>query len=203
MKTCRGCSKELPLTLFYRGSICGDGLFQKCAKCRADSKELSKQNRKEWYRKSQSKVVAEKRRQMSPEKKAAISKRSSEYTKARKAKDPMYKLLVTLRSRNYLIFKGQSRESAKYLLGCSVKKAMAHIESKFEQGMSWNNHGAWELDHIVPLATAKSLRELKKLCHFKNLQPLWVHDHKIKTAGDLKIIKDLKLIKTSSYVNKN
>lgn len=45
--------------------------------------------------------------------------------------------------------------------------------------MSWENHGlfGWHIDHKIPLSSAKDEEELKKLCHYTNLQPLWAIDN--------------------------
>lgn len=39
--------------------------------------------------------------------------------------------------------------------------------------MSWDNMEKWDIDHIIPLASAKDEKELIALGHYKNLQPLW------------------------------
>ena len=59
------------------------------------------------------------------------------------------------------------------ILGCSFEFFKKHIETQFQQGMSWNNHGHWHLDHKVPLDIATSTEELIKLNHWTNFQPLW------------------------------
>ncbi len=47
--------------------------------------------------------------------------------------------------------------------------------------MNWNNAGVykknsfnvgWDIDHIIPLSTAKTEEELLKLCYYSNTQPL-------------------------------
>ena len=58
----------------------------------------------------------------------------------------------------------------------------AHIEKQFTKGMSWSNQGKWHIDHIIPLASAKNEDELMKLCHYRNLQPLWAEDNLKKSA---------------------
>lgn len=65
-------------------------------------------------------------------------------------------------------------------LGCSYEHFKLYLESKFESWMNWDNHGlyngtinyGWDIDHIIPLSSAKSEEELIKLCHYSNLQPL-------------------------------
>lgn len=66
------------------------------------------------------------------------------------------------------------------MIGCDWDVLRKYIESKFLPGMSWGNKSEWEIDHIIPLASAKSEEEIKKLCHWSNLQPLWKEDNRIK-----------------------
>ena len=54
---------------------------------------------------------------------------------------------------------------------------MKHIESQFEPWMTWDNHGEWHIDHIIPLASATTKEEIKKLCHYTNLQPLLAEEN--------------------------
>ena len=53
------------------------------------------------------------------------------------------------------------------------------IESKWLEGMSWDNHtvNGWHIDHVIPLASAKTEEEIYKLNHYTNLQPLWWYDN--------------------------
>jgi hypothetical protein len=61
------------------------------------------------------------------------------------------------------------------MLGCDLTIFKSHFESLFKEGMTWKNHGkwGWHIDHIVPLDTAKTVEDMGRLCHYKNLQPLW------------------------------
>lgn len=77
-----------------------------------------------------------------------------------------------------LIDKGYSKTSRTHeILGCSWDEFAAHIEKQFLPGMSWSNRAEWHIDHIVPLATAKTEADVLALNHFTNLRPLWVPDN--------------------------
>lgn len=39
--------------------------------------------------------------------------------------------------------------------------------------MSWENRHLWHIDHIVPLATAKTEQDVIALNHVSNLRPMW------------------------------
>jgi hypothetical protein len=43
--------------------------------------------------------------------------------------------------------------------------------------MSWDNHGEWHIDHIIPLSSAKNENDVYTLCHYTNLQPLWAEEN--------------------------
>jgi hypothetical protein len=66
------------------------------------------------------------------------------------------------------------------ILGCSYNDFKIYLESKFEHWMNWENRGlyngdfdyGWDIDHIIPISSAKTEEELIKLNHYTNLQPL-------------------------------
>lgn len=94
--------------------------------------------------------------------------------------DIQYKLRYVLRLRLNCALRGKAKSgSAIKDLGCSIDEFVKHIESKFVDGMSWNNHGEWHLDHIMPLSSfdLENREELLKACNFTNIQPLWAFDN--------------------------
>jgi hypothetical protein len=109
------------------------------------------------------------------------------FTKLYKETKPLFKLALTLRARIYGCFRALKlgkRGSTPAILGADFSIVLKHIESQFEKGMTWKNHGrkGWHIDHKIPIVSAKNKEELLKLFHYTNLQPLWAEDNHQKHA---------------------
>ena len=66
------------------------------------------------------------------------------------------------------------------LTGCaSWNELKIYLESKFSNGMTWENMGEWHIDHIKPCYSFDLTDEKQQMeCfHFTNLQPLWAKDN--------------------------
>jgi len=77
--------------------------------------------------------------------------------------------------------KSKDKSSIEYL-GCSIDTFKSHIESQFKEGMSWENHGSWHIDHVKPIKYKEDgiepdLEEIKKRFHYLNTQPLWATEN--------------------------
>jgi hypothetical protein len=88
------------------------------------------------------------------------------------------RIAKNLRSRLRLAIKeqgGKKSASTMELVGTDWPTLFAWIQSKFQFGMTRNNHGLWHIDHVVPCAAFDLTQpEQQKECfHYKNLQPLW------------------------------
>jgi hypothetical protein len=118
-------------------------------------------------------------------------RRGTERAKVRYKTDPLYrmkqKLRWALRDAFRRIKKGKPANTEK-MLGCSYLEAKIHFESLFTEGMSWDNHGEWHIDHIRPVNSFKE-NELHLVNRISNLQPLWAQDNYEK--GDVWNIGDL------------
>lgn len=147
-------------------------------KHRKEILEKSKEYQKEYRKTEQCKIV----RKRCYEK---TKKKRFEYHYNRLKKDPIYKLKNKLRSRlnNYMNSKG-FKKNKKHLeiLGCSFEELKVHLEKQFKPKMTWENHGKWHIDHIIPLSSAQTEEEVYKLSHYTNLQPLWAEENLKKNA---------------------
>tara|TARA_R100000231_G_scaffold138321_1_gene116422 strand:- start:176 stop:1045 length:870 start_codon:yes stop_codon:yes gene_type:complete len=124
-------------------------------------------------------------------KRAIIIKRYSQKPENKKRRNKVLKVWLSkphnaiahsLRCRLHTALKAykiSKCNSATKLLGISIPKFMEYFESKFTNGMSWDNYGKWHIDHIVPCASFDLTKESeqKKCFHYTNLQPLWAHDN--------------------------
>ena len=107
----------------------------------------------------------------------------NQYHKKRKLNDPLYKLSINIRSLIGSSFKRAcdgtyiKGEKTENILGCSISDLINHLKFLFLNGMSFENYGEWEIDHIIPISSAKDENEIYLLNHYTNLQPLWKIDN--------------------------
>lgn len=86
------------------------------------------------------------------------------------------RLAFNLRTRvRKLLERDTKTGSAVRDLGCSVKELKSYLEIRFTKGMSWDNFGEWQIDHIKPLSLfdLQDREQFLKAVHYTNLQPLW------------------------------
>lgn len=101
--------------------------------------------------------------------------RHAAYQRRRLKEEPVYRLQQNMRNRLGKVLKRQSGSTD--ALGCTYDKLKLHLEAQFLPGMTWANYGDWHVDHKIPLASAKTIEETLRLCHYSNLQPLWRKDN--------------------------
>lgn len=214
MKRCPDCDKDLPLEDFGSNKARKDGLQNYCKKhakekhkaWRKENKEHLNEQSRAWreenkeytaaYREENKEHVKEidrawreKNKERKKETWKDWYKRNKErvfgYRRTRYATDICYRLTTVLRTRLYKAVKnGYKTGSAVRDLGCTIEEFKVYIEEQFTEGMSWDNHGKWHLDHIKPFAVFDlAIREqLLEACHYTNYQPLWAKDNMSKGA---------------------
>ena len=66
----------------------------------------------------------------------------------------------------------------------TVEELMSHLESLFQEGMTWDNYGEWEIDHIKPHVIfgyeTVECPAFYECWALDNLQPLWAADNRSK-----------------------
>lgn len=125
-------------------------------------------------------VATARSRSLSEEEKEAsrIRRRAlhAEWTSARRASDPVYRASQSLGSCLKFALKriNENKTAATFrLLPYTPSELKIHLERQFRRGMSWDNYGEWQIDHIVPLCEARSLDDVLRLNELPNLRPLW------------------------------
>ena len=94
----------------------------------------------------------------------------------------LIKMCKTRAKDKNIIFK-RERHSIEYL-GCTMDEFYTYIESQFLEGMTWDNYGEWEIDHVIPLSMINEDMDMEQqllaLCNYKNCKPLWAYDNNSK-----------------------
>ena len=150
--------------------------------------EINREKRREYYRVNKEKINQHRKikRDANPEKYRAQSRKSYHANKEKyfEHRRNLLKSNVGFRIRtnlcrriNHSLTKGFKSAKTLELLGCSVEELKAHLESKFKDGMTWDNYGikGWHIDHIIPCSAFNLTdpEQQKKCFHYTNLQPLW------------------------------
>lgn len=93
--------------------------------------------------------------------------------------DPVYRLENSMRSRLWAALKGKTKGVILSRLEFTIDELRHHLESKFQEGMTWANYGKWHVDHIQPCAAFDQSvpDQFKKCWSLENLQPLWASEN--------------------------
>jgi hypothetical protein len=137
-------------------------------------------NRKQQYRAKNKEKIKEYDKNRYKENKEQIKEYKKKYLKERRNKDIGFRILCNCRKRLYRAVKGINKSApTRELIGCSVEKLLEHLESQFQEGMTWDNYGEWHIDHIKPCALFDFTKEedQRECFHYTNLQPLWAEDN--------------------------
>ena len=61
------------------------------------------------------------------------------------------------------------------ILGIDIPEYRVWISRKWQPGMSWENYGEWEIDHIkeIKYFDLHDVEQLRKAFHYTNTRPRW------------------------------
>ena len=95
--------------------------------------------------------------------------------------DPLFSHRRKLRTQLNYYYKRKSDSPTSFtsIVGCTSSELRTHLESKFLDGMTWDNRKMWDIDHIVPVSTSEvdTIEKINELNHYSNLQVLWKIDN--------------------------
>ena len=190
-KNCKICDTEKPLSDFYSHKTTKDGKRPECKICfklKAKNNYYDNQekniNYSKTYRKLNQEKVKETRKNYRINNSDKVKNRiklwhqknpnkEREYGAKRRENYPYIEAWRTT-LKNSLKRLGKTKEGHTIdLLGYSALELKEHIESLFLDGMSWDNHGEWHIDHKIPVSTFDPETSSSVVNALSNLQPLW------------------------------
>lgn len=182
LKFCSTCLQELPQSIFPREARNADGISCKCRSCLSAARRAARLADPEAFD-SHAKAYKERNREK-------VRQRAAEYARQRRARDGAYKFRGAVSNLVATILKkrGGSKGGQPFFeaVGYTKEQLIAHVERQFLPGMSWQNHGEWHLDHILPNAQFqyRSMSDADfRLCWaLSNLRPLWKIDNLKKSS---------------------
>jgi hypothetical protein len=183
MKTCAKCKQEKELAYFRTDTTIKCGYRSYCLECektkiRENGRKRYENGKRKQYNRDKADIISSKYKEWRLNNISYISKKAAE----RYNSDPEHRLKHILRVRIQKALKLNCKKTSSVeLLGCSISEYRIYLESKFTEGMNWDNYGrkGWHIDHIIPCDSFNlSDPEQQKQCfHYTNTQPLWWNDN--------------------------
>ena len=188
-KNCSKCKDWKPLETYNKSSSHWDGLKVTCMDCYSEYREKNKErmteyNKKYWVKTKEERT--EKHREWKDKNRDRVNEYKRKYQriweKFQRKTNPQFKITKNLRCRLYTVLKEQDvikTQRTLDLIGCSIDFLKDWLESKFKEGMTWENYGEWHIDHIKPCIKFNLSDEdqQRKCFNYKNLQPLWASEN--------------------------
>ena len=187
-KVCSKCGEEKGLDCFHKNKKTKDGLTYWCKSCKSKNGiNYYKQNKEKIktivreYEKNNRKKINEAQKKWKEKNKEKVKLYQKKSNNKRKT-DNMYKLrcnISTLIRQGMYKKKYLKKTKTQNIIGCSFEEFKRHLQSQFQEGMTWDNYGrnGWHIDHIYPVSKARDKEHLLELNHYTNLQPLWEKDN--------------------------
>jgi len=146
-----------------------------------NKEEINKRNN-DYYSDNKEKI-REKQHEYYINNKESLRGTRNKYHTNRLKNDSIYRLKCKIKkmiNKKFKDIKSNKDKNTIEILGCSFEYLILYIESKFESWMNWENKGlyngqfnyGWDIDHIIPISSAKNEDDIMRLNHYTNLQPL-------------------------------
>lgn len=174
-------------------------------------KAQQKEYHKKWYLKNKEKKLQKNKEWIQTHKEQRDSKikewetknhdkilrRKLKRRKERMEEDKIFKLKSQTRDVIKKSFRGVlkgKRGNTTELLGCDLEFFIQHLLKTYKENydIDWDGKEKVHIDHIIPLATAKTKDDVVRLCNFNNLQLLKAEDNLKKSSKvDWRLNNDL------------
>ncbi len=146
----------------------------------------------EWRTKNPEKYASSRARWQS-QNKDKMRRYDTEYRRNRYLTDPAYRCIQLIRARYGIALRQAKLKKGSPLrscLGYTGTDLMAHLERQFVKGMSWDNHGDWHIDHIVPISQymSEGVTDPAVINRLSNLRPIWAADNLAKGAKQTSLL---------------
>ena len=192
MKECNCCKEEKSLKEFYSDRSKNDGKTTQCKLCikrkrnaeRQDSivKESRRLNAIEYRKRSEVRERVKKYNIDNRDKKRLIQQKYYYRNKGeirsrfieRLRSDPLFSLENKIRASNNRIKRGSNKFNE--FLGCTYKEARSYLDLNNHTSVGENVN----IDHIIPLAWAKTEDELMQLSRIENLHIIRAEENRFK-----------------------
>lgn len=205
-KLCSKCEILKPYSEFHRNKRNPDGYKYNCKECRVEeSLAYSSKNREsiaaktKMWRLNNLEKDKETHRIYRLNNLADIADKARLRKKNRRHRDPVFKMRDRLSRYLRRTLTGESackKGSTLYpIVGLTGRDLINYLHSTFEAnyGIAREhiNLKDVEIDHIIPLSTAKSIEDVKRLNHYTNLQLLFKEDNQAKGTNLLDLSNQL------------
>lgn len=132
-----------------------------------NNKERIKEKSREYYKNNKEKIntPTDRKREL---KRQSYQKRKHQYV----WREILRKTITQL--------KLNKNQTTLEILGYSYDILKINMESKFKEGMSWENHGEWHVDHIIPISLFREGTLASIVNRLDNLRPLWSNDNLVR-----------------------
>ena len=199
LRECKDCGRVLPIDRFLKkkgciSTACLDCKNEKLRKAYAENAgglkdRLIAHGAK--YRKKVGPLISERTKRYAAANRSKVTDRQNAWAKAKLKTDPIFALKKRIRSLIGNAFASvgcRKNADTQRILGCTFEEFKQHLERQFTDGMRWEKMGvAIHMDHIIPLATAKTEQDVIALNHFSNIRPLWAEENIKKGAKILEL----------------
>jgi len=136
---------------------------------RLNHKEEKKTQSKQYYIENKSKIIS-----------STVKRNVHRYNT-----DPIFKLIKIVRSRITAALKTKCIKKPLHsmeLVNCTVLEYQTYIKSHLHSGMLYDNTAQrkWVQHHLLSFDSVdlKDIEQLKKVCHYTNIVPMWADEHK-------------------------